>query len=627
MENSWKMEEFTAEEIHQKQEEKKIVVPKYQRGIVWKENQKKELIDSIKKGIPFGSILLYHDENANNYRLIDGLQRCTTIYEFISNPANFFDTDDVDEEAICSLKELINTISNEETIKNKIIEIILKWIKTEHKTMQDVVRMQFYGCASMLSREFPTLVGKEQEVVKIIQPMFDKYIQMCDHMSKAKIPAIVITGNDDILPTVFERINSKGSQLTKWQIYAATWSDDKIRINNELNKIISYNRDRYEEMTLEDEINLQDFDSFELERRSELNTFELIFGFGKMISDMFPQLFTNSKKTTEVNSIGFNLVTACLVLKNSEIKNLNKNLVEIVGDSEEINKFLLEIIECIRVVDKAIAITTKFKSNVRGDIAPLHTEMQICSMIASVFINKHMTFEIDEKDSIIDRKLNLDGVKENWKAYKEAFIKNAIKVYLLDILQINWRGSGDKKLNYIIINPTYYTRNIAKEEFESALNLWYESIKNERNEYKKIMNPKEADKVILNIIYSNQFKAVDQIDDSTYDIEHLATKGMMKKQLERFEGKLRLPISSIGNLCLLPTEYNQAKGERTIYQYNDKVMKVDEIEEKYSFTKYDDLKWIEDLKLSQDELKMEYNKYIDQRFDKIKNKLCEILYK
>lgn len=627
MENSWKMEEFTAEEIHKKQEEKKIVVPKYQRGIVWKENQKKELIDSIKKGIPFGSILLYHDENTNNYRLIDGLQRCTTIYEFISNPANFFDSDDMDEEVIGNLKELINTVSNEETIRNKIIEITLKWIKTEHKTMQDVVRMQFYGCASMLSKEFPTLLGKETEVVKIISPMFDKYIQMCDHMSKAKIPAIVITGSEEILPTVFERINSKGSQLTKWQIYAATWSDDKIRINKELNSIISYNRDRYEEMTLDDEINLQDFDSLELERKSELNTFELIFGFGKMISEMFPQLFTNSKKATEVNSIGFNLVNACLVLKNNEIKNLNKNLVEIVGNSEEINKFLLEIIECIKIVDKAIAITTKFKSNVRGYTAPLHTEMQICSMIASVFINKHMTFEIDEKDSIIDRKINLDGVKENWKIYKETFIKNALKVYLLDILQTNWRGSGDKKLNYIIINPSYYIRDIAKEEFESALNLWYESIKNERNEYKKIMNPKEADKIILNIIYSNQFKAIDQIDDSTYDIEHLATKGMMKKQLERFEGKLRLPISSIGNLCLLPTEYNQTKGEKTIYQYIDNNMTINEIEEKYSFTKYDDLRWIENMELTQEELRVEYNKYIDKRFEKIKNKLFEILYK
>lgn len=626
MENSWKMEEFTAQEIHKKKEDKKIVVPKYQRGIVWKENQKKELIDSIKKGIPFGSILLYYDENANNYRLIDGLQRCTTIYEFISNPANFFDIDDIDDDAIDTLKEQIGTVSNEETVKNKIIEIILKWIKTEHKTMQDVVRMQFYGCAKMISEEFPTLKGKETETVEIIKPMFDKYIQMCEQMSNTKIPAIVISGSEEILPTVFERINSKGSQLTKWQIYAATWSDDKIKINKELNPIISYNRERYEEMTLDDEINLQDFDSMGLERKAELNTFELIFGFGKMISESFPQLFTNTKKSTDVSSIGFNLINACLVLKNNEIKNLNKNLVEIVGNSEEINKFLLEIIECIKLVDKAIAITTKFKSNVRGDTAPLHTEMQICSMIASVFINKHMTFVIDEKDIITDRKLNLDGVKENWKNYKEEFLNNALKVYLLDLLQTNWRGSGDKKLNYIIINPAYYTRTITKEEFESVLNLWYESIKNERNEYKKIMNPKEADKIVLNIIYSNQFKAIDQIDDSTYDIEHLATKGMMKKQLERFNGNLRLPISSIGNLCLLPTEYNQAKGEKTIYQYQDTQMDISKIEEKFSFTTSNDLKWIENMNLTENELKTEYNKYIDSRFERIKSKLFEILF-
>ncbi len=627
MENSWKMEEFTAQEIHKKQEEKKIVVPKYQRGIVWKASQKKELIDSIKKGIPFGSILLYHDENANNYRLIDGLQRCTTIYEFISNPANFFDEDDIDDEVISLLKKLIDVVSNEEVIRDKIIEIILKWIRDEHKTMQDVVRMQFYGCASMLSKEFSTLKGKKEEVVEIIKPMFDKYIQMCDQMSKAKIPAIVITGSDDVLPIVFERINSKGSQLTKWQIYAATWSDDKIKINKELNQIILFNRSRYEEMTLDDDINLQDFDSVELERKSELNTFELIFGFGKMISEMFPQLFTSSKKSMDVNSIGFNLVNACLVLKNNEIKNLNKNLVEIVGDSENINKFLLEIIECIKLVDKAITITTKFKSNVREDTSPLHTEMQICSMIASVFINKHMTFRVDEKDFIIDRKLNLEGINENWKSFKEAFLKNALKVYLFDILQINWRGSGDRKLNYIMTNSAYYTRNITKEEFELVLNIWYEGIKNERNEYKKIINPKEADKVLLNIIYSNEFKAIDQIDDSTYDIEHLATKGMIKKQLERFEGKLRLPISSIGNLCLLPTEYNQAKGERTIYQYKDKKMVIDEIEEKFSFTQYEDLKWIENMNLTQEELRAEYNKYIDTRFERIKNKLFEVIYK
>ncbi len=563
----------------------------------------------------------------NNYRLIDGLQRCTTIYEFINNPANFFNEDDIAEEILLDLEKLINVVSNRDTLKSKIIEIIISWIKEEHKTMSDVIRMQFYGCASKLSKEFTTLCGKEEIVVNIIKPMFDKYIDICNQMSNAKIPAIVINGSDEILPVVFERINSKGSQLTKWQIYAATWSNDKIRISKSLKTIIEYNKDRYEEMVLEDNINLQEFNSVELERKAELSIFELIFGFGKMISEQFPKLFNVSKKVTDINSIGFNLVNACLALKNNEIKNLNKNLLEIVGDSEEINEFLLEIIECIKVVDKILAITTKFKSNIREDTVPLHTEMQICSMIASVFINKHMELKIDEKDLIKYRKLNLNGVNENWKKFKENFSENALKVYLIDALQGNWKGSGDKKLNSILLNPAYYTREISKEELKSVLNLWYEQIKNERNEYKKIITPKEADKVLLNIIYSNNFKAIDQIDDSKYDIEHIATKGMMKKQLERFDGKLRLPISSIGNLCLLPEEYNRAKGEKTIYQYNDEKIEVDEIEKKYSFTSVEDLKWIENMNLSQEELMCKYNDYIDTRFEKIKQKLFEVLYK
>lgn len=75
MENSWKMEEFTATQIHKNQDEGKMVVPSYQRGFVWKKEQENELIDSIKKGLPFGSMLLYKDENKGNYRIIDGLQR------------------------------------------------------------------------------------------------------------------------------------------------------------------------------------------------------------------------------------------------------------------------------------------------------------------------------------------------------------------------------------------------------------------------------------------------------------------------------------------------------------------------------------------------------------------------
>ena len=100
----------------------------------------------------------------------------------------------------------------------------------------------------------------------------------------------------------------------------------------------------------------------------------------------------------------------------------------------------------------------------------------------------------------------------------------------------------------------------------------------------------------------------------------------MKRQLERFNGDLRLPISSIGNICLLPEDYNRRKGEKTIYQYKDEELSIEEIENKYSFTTEKDLKWIEDMEMSKEELQFKYNKLINDRFERIKEKLVNILY-
>ena len=41
-------------------------------------------------------------------------------------------------------------------------------------------------------------------------------------------------------------------------------------------------------------------------------------------------------------------------------------------------------------------------------------------------------------------------------------------------------------------------------------------------------------------------------NETKYDIEHLATMNLLKKQLDRFDGDFKLPISLMGNLCLLP---------------------------------------------------------------------------
>ena len=62
MENSWKLEEYKISDLEAAINSKKITIPKYQRGIIWDKSKQFALIETIKKGYPFGSILIYEDQ-------------------------------------------------------------------------------------------------------------------------------------------------------------------------------------------------------------------------------------------------------------------------------------------------------------------------------------------------------------------------------------------------------------------------------------------------------------------------------------------------------------------------------------------------------------------------------------
>lgn len=47
----------------------------------------------------------------------------------------------------------------------------------------------------------------------------------------------------------------------------------------------------------------------------------------------------------------------------------------------------------------------------------------------------------------------------------------------------------------------------------------------------------------------------------------------MKKHLDKFDGNLRLPISSIGNLCLFSEYTNRSKKDKIIYKDSDYLKK------------------------------------------------------
>lgn len=86
-----KTETWTLEEIRESLEKetngnKKIVIPMFQRGKRWNSKKKECFIDSLKKKYPIGTLLFYKTVEGQKeiYTLIDGLQRGSTIKEYLS---------------------------------------------------------------------------------------------------------------------------------------------------------------------------------------------------------------------------------------------------------------------------------------------------------------------------------------------------------------------------------------------------------------------------------------------------------------------------------------------------------------------------------------------------------------
>jgi len=633
--NNWNALDIKARDLEKKISEGKIKIPTYQRGIVWDDKMQKGLINSLKEGFPFGSLLIYKYDDANEpWLLIDGLQRSTAIFKFIKEPADFFDEDDISDIVMFELVGMID-IQNDQTGQVRSLKKLIKDWVYEHKTSDDVRNIDPYKCADIIMDQFPILTeGKDQRetrdtynsITAKIKPIFDNYKNLCIEVEERDIPYIEITGSDESLPEIFYRINDRGVKLTKQNKFAASWSDDPIKMNDNMSDLVSLVRQRYDEIESQG-TRIYNYDSSTFHQESKLDIFEISYGLGKYLGKEFPHLFQVKKGITAVDTIGFILINACLNGTKDTLHNMNKKMTEY--NEEDINKFLQNIISCIKYVDEQLAIVTKFKGNKRLGKGQLHTDFQIISIIASVFKLKH--YIISDDELICD----LRNTSRKWNDYDRKLRKSLITHYIYDIINGYWAGHGDNTLDDRLHNRSeLYCTEVKKSAFESAVTSWYEINKNMLAEkVKDVKSPKEADKVLLYLIYVSEFSAQKQLDSSKFDIEHLVPKKLAENVLERFKGELKLPISSFGNLCLLPEHTNRKKKAKIIYdddnyieKLNNKELSVSELEQEYTFTTKKDLDWLNDNSLTKEEIEANYYQFIDTRFERLKDKIINILY-
>lgn len=588
---------------------KKIVIPMFQRGKRWNKDKKETFIDSLRKRYPIGTLLFYKTVEGTQeiYTLIDGLQRGSCIKEYLSSPSKFFKLCDLSDETLQSIYNLIVSSGDKNAQIAIINETILDYVHSL-KTFDDLEIFELYDA---LVSKFPILASKSSEFGKILKNDFKALKENYTSLSSMTIPAIVYTGDENTLPEIFERINSKGVALTEYEIYAASWPRREFTISNE--NIVEYVLKKYD--TLNDsEYAIKDYDRDAKRINKNLNAFEYVFGLSKCIQNKYTSLsFYKNLKDDETNPIAFQLLNACFNTAHGQIKDVHKIITRFIDKIDTLEKALFDSIE---FVNKCIDPILKFKGNNRKDGKIFHSQYQIMSYIAFTFRKKY--------------DINDDNLKvlDTWKEFKNKLKDNIWKYYVYDILTKYWGEGGTGKIHTANAENRYFTP-ISLGQFSTAYDSYSESLIG-RRENRQVTNPSDTDYVILNTIYVNSFSAMDQLSIDKFDVEHIATKDQMKS-LNKLTNGEGLPISHIANLCYLPEYENRSKGSKNFYQDNEYLKKsgntLETIESKYSFTKAEDLEFM-DLPYTDsdfDALKEYYLEFIKSRNEIIKEKFLTAL--
>lgn len=600
---NWSLQDLSSALQDMHKDNKKIVVPMFQRGKRWNKNQEKTFIDSLIKGYPVGTMLFYEtfEDNKRTYILVDGLQRGNSIKKYMTNPTEFFYDDSISDEFCAEILKIVGL--EDEEFYSSIRTILTSFIKGQ-KTFKN---LQYYSVAKLIADEFKVGYEPIEKLIDTIKNFFEERQDLYDRIASTVIPVIVYTGEESNLPDIFDRINSKGTPLDQYEVYAAAWPvNEKYAISNL--DVIEHIVKKYDSF-VEDGYFIHGYSREEMRTTRKVNAFEYLFGLGKYLVEKYEILgFNKNLADDTVNPIAFELVNACLN-DADKIRILYKNLQTI-----DLNVLEKAIYKAIDFVNDSISVVTKFKGNSRNANKIFHSKYQILSMISTTFKEMYANGDFTH-------------FADSWQDRKSTIAKNLVHYYVYDIITNYWSEGGTSKI-HAAAKPNRYMNEISSRAWMVALDGFFERSML-RAESKKVANPKSEEFVVLNCIYLKTFTAMDQLSIERFDVEHIAPKEQMRKLIEACKGE-GLPISCIANLCYLPEYVNRSKKDKNFYQDKKylQYVKLEEVETKYSFTEEEDLDWM-DMPYERPEdfavLKEYYTDYCTKRFSKIKHLFCDAL--
>lgn len=540
-----------------------ITIPGFQRRLVWPEKNQKELIASIKKGYPFGSLLLYenkqrqHNEPRNRtyYNLIDGLQRTNALKQYTSNPNRFFSATDVDEIDGTLPAAIARELDDESHDAMSVVRReIAKWVQSV-ESFTETSGWEASGLIKHLvsevrkvdrgSDKFYSLTGRLNDnglFRRQIQSFLQAVREQAD-ISTVKIPIIIFHGPSSELPSIFFLLNTKGTMLSKYEVFAARWLDYKCRIENPTIRAAIWKK--YQ--ALEDASFTSDAWEDAPDETSRINRqytiFEYLFGFGQYLSEAFPRLF-EAIPADEPSSVGFNLVSACIGL---QIKNMNQ-LPEHIS-LPDLSSLEVAILESTEFVNSVLQPILSVNQHGRKNASIYHSEYQIISMIATAYMVRYDGADAHE----------IDG----WQSNRDRLSRNLLMRYLYDILRLHWRGSGDSTMYDTVAHLRYLNSPPSRRQWESELDRWFTDEQITFVHKRRYVRDTNPEILLLRYIYVHKLSVFENA--KTYHVEHVIPVNRLTALLLHEEDKLAMNM--VGNLALLESGINIKKGDSTFVEY------------------------------------------------------------
>lgn len=558
-----------------------LEIPSFQRGLVWSESKKTNLIHSISCGFPIGALLMYVKPMPSGSKkvlqIIDGLQRSTAILDYLNAPlriapiAKEFVSENTyweivrfaaDYEVQLSVQELAQAVDSwaqEVGVAEPAAGFTGKKIRLTLETQRN--------------QDFEPKFASDLEDLftgKIIQGLQSTF----KSLSSYEIPVILYSGDESNLPEIFEVLNS-GTPLTKYDKFGAAWNNQRVVTKEPA--IRSAMRDRYR-VYVEKDWDVADFDPNAELGEDALNLFEYLVGLGHHLSSTYKHVFSTADVKGDAPSIAFALATVAHGLRLSDMDKLPSRFARLAGDVEVIDptKFEAALHLACQIIDSILSPFLSLKLNLKdaSDRFIPHSDLQLVSLITRFALEMHDPKTWDLRSD----KTQIEELKDQFLAH-----------YVIDMVRDSWKGSGDSTaFNRVwdekpdgsgYVPSSYYLKRPTRDEFVQAMGeLQTVELKKNQNSRSNISN---KSKMLLRFVYAD---IVSHRDNRSviFQIEHLHPVAKLTTfiKAKKLDG---LPISALGNLAILTEADNVFKGEEYIGDYlvnhPEKVKDPDKVQE------------------------------------------------